>query len=409
MAAQILDALPELVVQYRLSDHVIVYCNASWASGHHLTPEQAVGQPLDRFLSAGGRVGFDLQVARLGPTTPLLADPVPREDVTTAGKWVEWVDRYLPGDEVISVGRDVSDRHRAEQWLVESEARFRELAERSADMVFRVLVDPVPHFDYLSPSVEGLTGFPPSYFMEDFGRLGARLDDDGRALLDTVMAGVPGDRVDLRGLRRDGSAMITEVHFTAIPGGWQGIGSDVTVARGIQAEVAERAFSDALTGLANRHMLDEFLAAALAGSRRTDALLTALFLDLDGFKTINDDFGHDVGDAVLCAAARRMQSAVRASDVVARIGGDEFVIICQSDSSEPLNVTELVERLDALLAVPITVGPTLTVTCPASIGCADTRTTGPDAAALLGAADASMYVTKRARKAAALAHDPPRR
>jgi diguanylate cyclase (GGDEF)-like protein len=118
-----------------------------------------------------------------------------------------------------------------------------------------------------------------------------------------------------------------------------------------------------------------------------------VFLDLDGFKQVNDMYGHDAGDIVLCETARRLLSVVRDAEVVARLGGDEFVIVYEP--SDP-SADTLISRLERVLSAPIVVSTTLTVACQASIGHADTRTVGWDAAALLAAADADMYEVKRA-------------
>jgi diguanylate cyclase (GGDEF)-like protein len=109
---------------------------------------------------------------------------------------------------------------------------------------------------------------------------------------------------------------------------------------------------------------------------------------------VNDTYGHDAGDIVLCETARRLLSLVRSSDVVARIGGDEFVIVYEMSSP---STDGLVQRIEHALSAPIDVTATVAVCCPASIGHVDTRTVGRDPAALVAAADAAMYDVKRAR------------
>ena len=111
--AETLDALPELVVRYRIPDHTIVYCNASWAAWYQLDPDEVVGRKLDEFLSEDGMAGLVAQLARLGPNNLVVLDTVVRNAPNTPGRWVEWVDRYMPdsgGDEVLAVGRDVTAR-----------------------------------------------------------------------------------------------------------------------------------------------------------------------------------------------------------------------------------------------------------------------------------------------------------
>ena len=123
------------------------------------------------------------------------------------------------------------------------------------------------------------------------------------------------------------------------------------------------------------------------------------FLDVDGLKKVNDTYGHDAGDEVLCETARRLMSIVRGADRVARIGGDEFVIVFEPNDPNSHN---LVQRLDAALAEPIRLSSGITVRCPASVGVADTRAVGSNGAALLAAADEAMYAVKRTRQTARL-------
>ena len=397
LAAEVLDALPELVVRFGVDDHRISYCNVAWAQRHGLTPAEVLGRPLDDFLSVDGIEGMNSQLELLSHEQSLVVDRVLRTDPALPGRFIEWVDRYLPSGEIIAVGRDATERHQAQLELVASEARFRELADESSDIVWRVLFEPSPHFDYLSPSVEKHSGVPASVLLDDFSKFATFLDESGHALIQRALHGGPlPDRADLTGYRADGSPNIIEVHLTKIPGGLQGVGSDVTEIRRLQAEVEARAFHDALTGLANRHLLDEILVVSLARTQRHDSTLAVAFVDLDGFKAVNDGSGHAAGDEVLCETARRLRAVARAHDVVARIGGDEFIVVYEPRDAES---DHLIERLTAALAEPFEVSPGLLVSCAGSVGVATTDECGYDADSLLAAADARMYEVKRLRKA----------
>lgn len=393
----ILDALPERVVRYRLPDLTVVYCNSAWAAGHHLAPAAVIGHALSDFLSESERRGLRSQLARLSHDTPYLADDRPRSAPNAPGQWVEWVDQYLPtpdGAEVLAVGRDVTGRHIAELNLADSEARFRDLADRSADVVWRFVTEPHPHFDYVSPSVERILGYPASYLIDDFDRLVDILDDEGRLAIARAFSGDPlPDRIDFHYRHANGSIVIGEMQITAIRGGLQGVGRDVTELRQLQANLAALALRDPLTGLANRRLLNELLEASLARTQRSGEHIAVAFLDLDDFKNVNDIFGHDAGDTVLCETARRLLSIVRGADIVARLGGDEFVVALALDVA---TTDSIIARLENALSLPIEISATESVRCPASIGVADTLTIGHDAAALLAAADAAMYVVKKA-------------
>jgi diguanylate cyclase (GGDEF)-like protein/PAS domain S-box-containing protein len=406
--AETLDELPERVIRYRLSDLTILYCNVAWAAGHDLEPAEAIGRPLDDLLTEAELTGLRSQLALLGPDNPRIADDTPREAPNAPGEWVEWVDQYLPGNghgpEVLAVGRDVSGRHTAELNLAASESRFRELADKSADVVWRFVLEPVPHFDYLSPSVERVLGYPPEYFIEDFTRFLDILDDDTRDAVDRALNGelLP-ERMDFHYRHADGSTAIGEMQITVLRGGLQGVSRDVTELRRLQADLAELALRDPLTGLANRRLFKELLEADLERARRNGQPLAVAYLDLNDFKLVNDTYGHEAGDTVLCETARRLRANVRGADNVARLGGDEFVIVYQAT---PEDATHLLDRIDRALAAPITVSADVTVECSASIGSSDTNLVGYDAGALLAAADTAMYEVKRTRREQADAATP---
>jgi len=149
---------------------------------------------------------------------------------------------------------------------------------------------------------------------------------------------------------------------------------------------------DPLTGLANRRRLLDRLDHAFAGHQRGDDV-SVLFIDLDGLKHVNDSLGHDIGDAVLIRVAKQLASTARAKDTVARIGGDEFVIVCEGTTPEQAEV--LAQRILNLVkaTTPDVVEEPVAIT--ASVGIA-AATTAVDGADLLKQADAAMYRAKLA-------------
>ena len=166
-----------------------------------------------------------------------------------------------------------------------------------------------------------------------------------------------------------------------------------------QRAQAHLAMHDELTGLPNRRYLGEWLGISLAAARRSGRELALLYFDLDGFKSINDRFGHDAGDRVLQVTAQRWRSALRISDFFARLGGDEFVAVLPEVPTEP-NLAMLIQRLQvAITKAPI---PELAdgAVC-ASIGVATFPRDGDAVDALLAAADHAMYEVKERRRAAA--------
>ena len=156
--------------------------------------------------------------------------------------------------------------------------------------------------------------------------------------------------------------------------------------------VQQQALHDALTDLANQRLLETRVDVALANARRTGSGVALLFVDLDGFKQINDQYGHDAGDAVLRAVARRLRSVVRGEDTVARFGGDEFVVVL-TNVRDRLDIERTIERIRDVERAPITISDQ-TVTVDASIGTACFPADADNYTSLLRQADADMYRAK---------------
>lgn len=168
---------------------------------------------------------------------------------------------------------------------------------------------------------------------------------------------------------------------------------------GIHAEQTIRQLSlhDPLTGLANRRFLQENEKHLIAGAKRSRTRMAVLAVDLDDFKPVNDRYGHAAGDAVLLASAERMKRLLRESDVIARFGGDEFVIVLgQVDDAEAAR--EVARRVVESLSQPIPLGGGETAHIGASVGIAMCCTDGETLDDLLKKADAALYAAKREGK-----------
>ena len=170
---------------------------------------------------------------------------------------------------------------------------------------------------------------------------------------------------------------------------------DITESKAHEQRVETMAYQDALTGLPNRFLLQRLLERALATRKRLGHELAVSFIDLDGFKPINDEHGHEAGDAVLRAVGKRLQESLRGDDIVARLGGDEFVVVLTHLNGAG-DVRDTLERLLECLRAPITLPSGAVVRVSASLGVALCPSNGESSTLLLRRADEAMYAAKGA-------------
>jgi len=164
----------------------------------------------------------------------------------------------------------------------------------------------------------------------------------------------------------------------------------------LHAQMAHDAFHDALTLLPNRRYLVDELARSLVRAQRKHGRVGLLFIDLDGFKRVNDSLGHEAGDELLKRASAQFELTVRGSDFLARLGGDEFAVVIEADSSE--SAVALGARLIESISQPLLAGRADCLVS-ASIGVAIFPDDGVDTSSLLAQADRAMYRAKRLGKA----------
>jgi diguanylate cyclase (GGDEF)-like protein/PAS domain S-box-containing protein len=173
---------------------------------------------------------------------------------------------------------------------------------------------------------------------------------------------------------------------------------DITDRKALEAQLVHRSMHDPLTGLANRLLFQDRLWHALERGNRERTSTCVLIIDLDGFKKINDEMGHPMGDLVLMAFADRLRSVLRASDTAARLGGDEFSIVCEN--TEPREADVLAQRLRTSVTDPLRVGGT-TVRLGVSIGIGSVpggEEPGGVYERVIRAADDAMYADKAGRR-----------
>jgi diguanylate cyclase (GGDEF)-like protein/PAS domain S-box-containing protein len=259
------------------------------------------------------------------------------------------------------------------------------------------VVDAEGRFLFVSASFERIFGYAPD---EVLGRRTFDLvhPDDRAATLqeaEQVTAGALQRHFRNRYVHKDGHSVDIQwsAHWLPDYGVRIGVGREVSELRRAERELEHRASHDALTGLPNRHRLQSELQHAIAHATQTGNGLALLYLDLDGFKAANDRSGHDAGDRLLREVAQRLQHDLRQGDLVARVGGDEFVVLlpgCRDAKAARV----ISNAIRARLSPPYMLSDGLFL-LGASIGIACFPTDGTDPDALLAHADRAMYAAKR--------------
>jgi diguanylate cyclase (GGDEF)-like protein/PAS domain S-box-containing protein len=281
-----------------------------------------------------------------------------------------------------------------------TERYYRALVQRSSDVV--MVVDPDLSIRYVSHSISTIFGYPPEQLT------GRRLDALGapaaHALAQaTERAGlnpahetrVEWELTDAHGRMRRAESTVTDLLGDPHVGGFVINTRDDSDRAALADQLRSQAFRDPLTGLANRALLSDRAGQALARSQRTGSAVAVMAIELDAFKLVNEAFGHEAGDRVLCAVAERLRGVLRPEDTVARIGGDEFVILVDgvSDSHTALAFGQRVRT--ALAPAHNIEGTEHTVTASIGVAVGATHTSFEQ---LLCDAEVALYTVKRDAK-----------
>ena len=300
---------------------------------------------------------------------------------------------------VLSVFTDITERRAMEQAVRASETRFRDFTAAASEFVWEN--DLEGRFTYVSNRVQSVWGYSeaeligcsPAQFtapgeaerVRDWLATHQQPDGSFRDLEQRILTKDGEERwllVNAVGMLDDGGRRI----------GQRGAARDITERKQAEARIAELATRDPLSGLPNRVLLNDRLLHALASARRRSDWVGLMFIDLDRFKHVNDSLGHEVGDDLLRAVARRFQGCLRESDTLARLGGDEFVVVLDSlHGAEDAKI--IADKILRCLSDPFSVGPHTLVTS-ASIGVSIFPTDAEDAATLMRHADTAMYHAK---------------
>jgi diguanylate cyclase (GGDEF)-like protein/PAS domain S-box-containing protein len=345
---------------------------------------------------------------RLLITAPLDAVIAP----TTAGDWIEWL-VFGVGSivllAVLIVLRSVTvSRMRSREAQAESEQRFRLTVDNAPIGMIMVGLDAriirsnarfgamigYDSEDLVGMSVHDIT-HPDDHATDELFLAQLFADDTGHY------------EREKRYVHHNGGSVWARVSVTLVrdargkPLHFVGQSEDITEMRAAQEQLEHRALYDSLTGLANRGLLMDRLTHALAEHRREGEMIAVAFCDLDHFKRVNDSLGHHAGDIVLQEVARRLQSVLRHNDTLARVGGDEFVIMLPHVTSEQMAVT-ILDRAKQAVDAPIEVeGHRINMTFSAGVAIAEPDTS---ADAMLRHADRALYAAKEAGRARVTAY-----
>jgi len=402
-----------------------------WAVDRDLQFTQSTGSGLSELgLESGQVLGRTLQEF-FGTDDPAF-EPISEhrrvlETGATASFGTEWNGRHyrvhlepLPGPDgrpagVAGLALDVTERLRAEESARRSEARYRRLFEDVQEAVYFASLD--GRIREANRAFRELFGLPEDS-PEGLDTSELYADPDERDRLREVLlerGSVRDYELRLRG--RDGRSIRALLSATLVrdgvdrPTGFQGILRDVTRQRELESELRRRALHDTLTDLPNRALLHDRLGVALERQERDRTGLALLFVDLDGFKRVNDSLGHQAGDVVLQRAAARLDEGLRGADTVARVGGDEFMVLL-TDVGDVRESEAAAERLTSQFERPFLAG-TQEVHLAASVGVVYV---GPgsgwsgvepvDADRLVRAADLALYRAKRSAGSTFRVFDP---
>lgn len=298
----------------------------------------------------------------------------------------------------------VIERSHAIAALKRSEERHRLLADHATDVIWTM--DLSGHFTYISPSAQKLTGFTVAELMQQqmqqlvtpdsYAQVKLQMKKAAKALQDGEM--YPDYVGEVEQVCKDGRRVWSEVKISGMYDaegvfvGVLGVSRDLTERRKIEERMRYMAQHDTLTGLPNRTLFADRLQKALQYAVRHQKALALMLLDLNKFKPVNDTHGHAVGDLLLQKVAERLQQAIRSSDTVARIGGDEFIILLPA--VDELNHAALVaEKIQHSIALPFDIhGLEIQISC--SIGVACFPEDGETDLVLSKVADQRMYQQK---------------
>ncbi len=297
--------------------------------------------------------------------------------------------------------QDISERHEREIRLARAEERYRSIFENATEGIFQSTAE--GHYLEVNRALARIYGYPsPGAMIDSLRDIGQQLYLKPERRLEFIrQMRAQGELVNFESevRRRDGTVIwISEnAHEVRDPAGellyYEGTVEDITERKAYEALIAHQATHDTLTNLPNRNLMLERIQQAIRAADREQSGLAVVFIDLDHFKHVNDSLGHSAGDELIREIAERLRRCVRESDTVARIGGDEFVLLLVDGHRDPAMVSAAVSRVLEAIEKPCQIsGCEYLITC--SLGVSLYPRDGREAETLLKHADLAMYEAK---------------
>ncbi len=392
------DNVPALIAYFRTQDMICDFCNIAYAKAYGLTPETAVGRTVPDIIGKDAYANIKPYVDRVkrGETVSYQR-PLTTPDGQARIIEVNLIPHSLdgaPSDEpnaAFVLINDITKFKKIEDAIRESEERLQKFADATIEaLVFHehgIIVDANEACArLLRLPVEKIIG----HAVLDFVAL------EGRETVSANIRASFEDSYESVVLRADGTT--TPVEFIGKEMRYGNKMMRMTVVRDIsarkeaEARIQFLAHHDMLTHLPNRALLMDRLQVMLAAAKRQQTQVAVLFIDLDNFKTVNDSMGHHAGDELLKCMASRLQSCLRVSDIVGRLGGDEFLVVL-TNLAAPEDAVPLAEKLAAMISEPFLLKEK-PISVSGSIGISVFPKDGDSAENLIQHADAAMYFAK---------------
>lgn len=387
------------------TDGYLTQVNPAWSDTLGWTADDLISRPFIEFVHPDDVVATQAEATRLyhGGVTRGFRNRYRHADGSY--RWLEWNTRAVGNGLLYCSAREVTARIEDEERLRSQDRKIRLLIENANDAFVGMNEQGViTEWNKQAEATFGWSALEaigqPMVELITPQRMRQRHLDGVGAFLRNGAAASPRKRVEVPALRKDGTEILVEITVGMVPVGneryFHAFMRDVSEQRRMSEELHHRATHDFLTGLPNRYEFMGRLQHALDAIGREPRPLMLLFIDLDGFKAVNDICGHETGDAVLIAFGRRLAASVRRTDEVARLAGDEFVVLLDHLHDACKDAIQVVDNI--LLAASQPYPEIAGRTDPgASIGMALHRP-GESADRLLSRADAAMYVAKNAGK-----------